>query len=89
MQDVKKKIRALDANMYSQDLVNVLFRGPIIFANQLVEHDVAGSVSTAHAYLKKLESAGLLIKSKERYNRKVGYINGSLLDALSDEIDLS
>lgn len=89
MQEFKHEIRALDTNMYSQDLVNVLFRGPIIFANQLVDHGVAGSLSTAHTYLKKLESAGLLYKSNMRYNRKVGYINGSLLDALSDEIDLS
>jgi len=89
MQDVKNQIRALDANMYSQDLVNVLFRGPIVFANQLVKEDVVGSLSTAHTYLKKLESAGLLIKSDELYDRKVGYINYSLLDALSDEIDLS
>lgn len=89
MQELKSDLRNLDMNMYSQDLVNVLFLGPIIFANQLVEYGVAGSISTAHAYLKKLESAGLLFKSKERYNRKVGYVNGRLLDALSDEIDLS
>ncbi len=89
MQELKHKIRSLDASMYSQDLVNVLFRGPLIFANQLVEHDVAGSLSTAHAYLKKLESEGLLIRSKVRYNRKVGYVNVSLLEALSGEIDLS
>ena len=89
MQDVKKQIRDLDTNLYSQDLVNVLFRGPIVFANHLVNGDVVGSVSTAHTYLKKLESAGILIKSDELYGRKVGYINGSLLDALSDEIDLS
>lgn len=89
MQDVKNQIKALDTNMYSQDLVNVLFRGPIVFANQLVEYDVVGSLSTAHTYLKKLESAGVLIKSDELYSRKVGYINGSLLGALSDEIDLS
>lgn len=89
MKEVKKRIRELDANMYSQDLVNVLFRGPIVFANQLVDHHVVGSLSTAHAYLKKLESAGLLIKSDGRFNRKVGYINGHLLNALSDEIDLS
>lgn len=89
MHEVKKIIRELDSHMYSQDLVDVLFRRPIIFANNLVESDVAGCVSTAHAYLKKLESAGLLIKSDRRYNRKVGYINGRLVDALRDEIDLS
>lgn len=89
MQDVKNKIRELDRKLYSQDLVNVLFRNPFIFANQLVQHDVVGSLSTAHTYLKKLESAGILIKSDQLYNRKVGYINDSLLDALSDEIDLS
>ena len=89
MQDVKNKIRDFDANLYSQDLVNVLFRGPIVFANQLVKGDVVGSLSTAHTYLKKLESAGILMKADELYDRKVGYINGSLLDALRDEINLS
>jgi len=89
MQALKHDIRSLDANMYSQDLVNALFRGPLIFADQLVEHSVVGSLSTAHTYLKKLESAGLLFRSKARHNRKVAYINGSLLDALRDEIDLS
>ena len=89
MQKVKNKIRELDRHMYSQDLVNVLFRGPIIFANHLLDYGVAGSVSTAHSYLKKLESSGLLVRSNKRYNRKTGYINGLLLDALSGEIDLS
>ncbi|MBS1258946.1 MAG: Protein adenylyltransferase SoFic [Candidatus Scalindua arabica] len=88
MQNVKNKIRELDAHMYSQDLVNILFRGPIIFANHLVDHGVTGSVSTAHTYLKKLEAAGLLIRSNELYNRKIGYINWNLLDALKGEIDL-
>lgn len=89
MQNVKNKIRQSDRHMYSQDLVNVLFRGPIIFANHLVEYGVAGSVSTAHSYLKRLETSGLLIRSNKRYNRKTGYINGFLLDALSGEIDLT
>ena len=89
MQNVKNKIRESDKHMYSQDLVNVLFRGPIIFANHLVDYGVAGSVSTAHSYLKKLETSGLLTRSSKRYNRKTGYINGFLLDALSGEIDLS
>jgi len=89
MLELKHEIRSLDSNIYSQDLVNVLFRGPVVFANHLVEHGVAGSLSTAHAYLKKLEKEGLLIRAKKRYNRKIGYINGRLLGALSDEIDLS
>jgi Fic family protein len=89
MLKLKNTIRKLDPHMYSQDLVNILFRGPIVFANDLVGHGIAGSLSTAHAYLKKMESAGLLFRSQERYTRKVGYVNGSLLDALSGEIDLS
>ena len=55
----------------------------------LVDFDVAGSVSTAHSYLKKLESAGLLIRSATKYNRKTGYINAHLVEALRGEIDLS
>jgi len=89
MLEVKNKIRELDSNMYSQDLVNVLFRGPIIFAYHLVKYGVAGSISTAHSYLKKLETAGLLTRSTRKYDRKTAYINGHLLEALSDEIDLS
>jgi len=89
MFDVKREIRALDASMYSQDLVNALFHGPIIFAKQLVERDVAGSLSTAHAYLKKLESAKIIYRSNRRFSRKVGYINVRLLEALRGEVDLS
>lgn len=88
MQELKHDIRSLGPNIYSQDLVNVLFRGPVIFANHLVEHDVAGSLSTAHTYLKRLEAANLLIRAPKRYSRKVGYINGRLLGALRGEIDL-
>jgi len=89
MSEVKHKIRELDVKIYSQDLVNVLFRGPIIFANHLVEYGVAGSTSTAHTYLKKLEAAGLLVRIDKKYNRKTAYLNAYLLDALKDEIDLS
>jgi hypothetical protein len=89
MLEVKNKLRELDAKIYSQDLVNVLFRRPIIFANHLVEYGVAGSLSTAHTYLKKLEAAGLLMRSPRKYARKTAYVNGRLLEALSDEIDLS
>jgi cell filamentation protein, protein adenylyltransferase len=89
MLEVKNKIREIDKKIYSQDLVNVLFRSPIIFANHLVYYGVAGSTSTAHSYLKKLESSGLLIRSDTKYNRKTGYINSHLLNALSGEIDLS
>ena len=89
MQKTKNDIRVLNQSMYSQDLVNLLFRGPIIFANQLVDNGIAGSISTAHTYLKNLESAKIIMRSEKRFNRKVGYINTRLLDALSGEIDLS
>ncbi|MCL4119283.1 UNVERIFIED_CONTAM: hypothetical protein GTU68_022541 [Idotea baltica] len=85
MREIKHEIRKLDSSMYSQDLVNALFLGPIVFAKQLVEEKVVGSLSTAHSYLKKLEEAGLLIKSDRLYNRKVGYINERLLNALKTE----
>ncbi len=88
MLDLKHQLRSLDSNMYSQDLVNVLFRGPLVFANQLVEHDVAGSLSTAHTYLKKMEGAGLLVRAPQKFDRKVGYINQRLFDALRGEIEL-
>lgn len=89
MQNTKQDIRKIGLSIYSQELVNLLFRGPIIFANQLVENHVAGSVSTAHTYLKELEVAGIIQRSEKRYERKVGYVNTRLLEALSGEIDLS
>ena len=88
MNEMKQNIRSLGSNIYSQDLVNALFLGPIVFAEKLVEHDVAGSLSTAHSYLKKLVSANLLQKSTRKYNRRVGYINTKLLNALLGDITL-
>ncbi len=89
MQETKNDIRSLDEKMYSQDLVNALFKGPIVFASHLVNIGAAGSVSTAHAYLRKLESAGLLLKANKRYNRKTAYVNTRLLEALQGDIELS
>ena len=89
MQELKSQIRGTVPKIYSQDLINCLFRGPVIYANKLVELGVAGSLSTAHTYLKKLSDAGLLIKTNKRFSRKVGYINPRLVDALRGEIDLS
>jgi Fic family protein len=89
MQRVKQELRSANTNIYSQDLVNLLFKGPLIFAHQLVKAGIAGSLSTAHTYLKELESMSIVIRSDRRYNRKVGYISNRLLDALSGEIDLS
>ena len=89
MQEIKNEIRSKEPKMYSQDLVNSLFRGPIVYANKLVDSGAAGSLSTAHSYLKKLSDMGLLLKSGQRFNRKAGYINTKLLDALREEIDLS
>lgn len=89
MQNTKQDIKRINLSMYSQDLVNLLFKGPIIFANQLVENHIAGSVSTAHTYLKELEAADIIHRSNKRYGRKVGYVNTRLLDALSGEVDLS
>jgi Fic family protein len=89
MLELKHELRKLDPKMYSQDLVNALFRGPVIFANHLVELGVVGSLSTAHLYLKKLEGAGIVFRAKQKFNRKVAYVNPRLLKALSGEIDLS
>lgn len=86
MQEVKNEIRSIDSTIYSQDLVNVLFIGPIVFAKDLLQNDVVGSISTAHLYLKKLESIGILTRASRKYGRKVGYINGRLLDALRAQI---
>ncbi|MBL4819607.1 MAG: hypothetical protein JKY98_01275, partial [Gammaproteobacteria bacterium] len=86
---VKNELRKSHPVIYSQDLVNLLFRTPVLFANQLVDSGIAGSLSTAHTYLKELERAGIIFRSSKRYNRKVGYVSSRLMNALSGEIDLS
>ncbi len=88
MMELKHLIRSLDSSIYSQDLVNAIFVSPLVFANRLVELGAVGSLSTAHTYLKKLEKAGLLVRSKKRFNRKVVYLNIRLIEALSGEVKL-
>ena len=85
---LKNELRENKPKIYSQDLINILFKNPVIFAHQLVDNGVAGSLSNAHVYLKELESMGILFRSEEKYDRKVGYISRRLFKALSGEISL-
>ena len=89
MQDTKKEIRSTNPSIYSQDLINLLFHGPIIYAHQLVDAHVAGSLSTAHKYLKQLEESGIIVRKDGRIQKKIGYYNFRLVEALSGEIDLT
>jgi len=88
MQEVKNELREKKQSIYSQDLVNLLFSSPVIFAHQLVDKGVAGSTSTAHNYLKTLEEINIIERSERLFDRKVGYLSIQFFEALSGEIDL-
>ncbi len=66
--------------MYSQDLVNNLFRHPYTRI-EFIEADLGVSRNTATKYLEELAAHGFLMKQKEGRNNY--YINVQLVDLLS------
>ncbi len=83
--EYKSRIRKLDARMYSQDLLNNLFKYPYTKV-AFVERDLQVSRPTAARYLKKLVSAGLL--EVERIGRQDFYINFELVELLTRPVDV-
>lgn len=79
MQELKNKIRAEEPKIYSQDLLNNLFRHPYTKI-ALVERDLGVSRITARKYLEKLVEIGILLKIKQ--GRSNYYINYQLFDSL-------
>jgi len=86
MQDTKHRIRAELPKIYSQDLLNNLFRHPYTRIES-VQQDLGVSRLTATKYLERLTESGFIEKHKiGRYNY---YVNRPLMDVFSDIPDIS
>jgi Fic family protein len=82
MQSYKEHIRLDLPKIYSQELLNNLFKYPYTKIEYL-QRDLAKSRNTCISYLEQLVKAGLLIKQKK--GRDNFYINQPLFDLLSDK----
>jgi Fic family protein len=80
MQQYKQTIRTALPKMYSQDLLNNIFKYPYTKIEYL-EHDLGISRSTAIRYLKELENLKLL--AKQKIGRDNFYINQPLFNLLA------
>lgn len=79
MQDYKHKIREKYPRMYSQDLINNLFKYPYTKI-EFIQRDLQVSRNTAIRYLEALVKEGLL--SKYKLGRESFYLNKKLFDLL-------
>ena len=80
MQQYKQSIRTRLPKMYSQDLLNNLFKYPYTKIDYL-ENDLGISRSTAIRYLHELEKLNLIVKKK--IGRDNFFINQQLFDLLA------
>lgn len=83
MRHYKQTIRSELPKIYSQDLLNNLFKYPYTKI-EYIERDLAVSRNTAIRYLESLTAKQLLVKQK--IGRDNYYINQPLFDLLSDKI---
>lgn len=77
MADTKRRLREQHPKLYSQDLLNNLFRYPYTRV-EFVQQELNVSRPTATKYLDELAESGLLLK--HRAGRNNYYINQSLVD---------
>ena len=77
-----KKVKSLAGDIYSHELLEVIFSQPYCKISILEEKKIA-SRNTASKYLKKLEEIGVL--DSEQVGREVLYKNVALYDILSNE----
>ncbi|MCW3837192.1 Fic family protein [Sphingomonas canadensis] len=77
MAEYKQRLRRNHPKIYSQDLLNLLFRHPYTRIAH-VEHELGVTRQTAARYLDELAQAGLL--SKHRLGKNNYYINDPLAD---------
>jgi len=86
MLETKHRLRADFPRLYSQDLLNNLFRHPYTKIG-FIQQDLQVSRITATRYLDKIAVAGYL--EKHRFGRSNYYINKPLVGLLSNIPDLS
>lgn len=82
MQDYKHRIREKHPKMYSQDLINNLFKYPYTKI-EFVQADLQVSRNTAIRYLEALATEGFL--SKYKLGRESFYLNNKLFDLLKGD----
>jgi Fic family protein len=82
MQQYKKDIRSQFPKMYSQDLLNNLFKYPYTKI-EFIQRDLGVSRNTSIRYLEALVAAGLL--QKKKVGRNNFYLNEPLFTLLSGE----
>lgn len=80
MEDVQRKVQAEAANIYSKDLIEVIFRQPYTKIQFLVDAGIAKR-QTASRYLQTLASLGVL--REEPIGREKYYINDALFIELT------
>jgi Fic family protein len=81
MMSMKRKLRADHSKIYSQDLINNLFRHPYTRI-EYVQHDLDVSRITATKYLDELAKAAIL--QKHKIGRNSYYINAPLVGLFAD-----
>jgi Fic family protein len=80
MSDYKSRMRERHKNIYSQDLLNNVFRHPYTRIEYVVEECQVGRQAAAR-YLDRLASDGMLVKIKRGLNNY--YVNVPLVDLLA------
>jgi Fic family protein len=81
MAETKRRLREQHSNLYSQDLLNNLFRHPYTRI-EFVQNELGVSRPTATKYLEELAEGGLLLK--HRAGRNNYFINQSLVTLLME-----
>lgn len=76
MAETKQRLRTDHAKLYSQDLLNNLFRHPYTRI-EFVQRDLGVTRQTAARYLEQLVSGGLL--EKQQAGRNIYFVNASLM----------
>lgn len=79
MSDIKQRLRAQLPRLYSQDLLNNLFRHPYTRI-EFVQRDLSVSRQTAARYLRQLTQAGLV--QEHNHGKQVYFINAPLVQLL-------
>ncbi len=80
MANTKKRLRSEFPNLYSQDLLNNLFRHPYTRI-EFLQRDLGVSRQTAAKYLKQLASTGVLLEHAK--GKHIYFINVELVKLLS------
>ena len=76
MAETKQRLRADQAKLYSQDLLNNLFRHPYTRI-EFVQRDLGVTRQTAARYLEQLVVGGLL--EKQQAGRNIYFVNAPLM----------